>query len=55
MLKCIKCNRYTLSETCALCKLKTSEVQPPKFSVSDRFGKYRRMARMKNGDNDKGY
>jgi H/ACA ribonucleoprotein complex subunit 3 len=51
MLKCVRCGKYTLSENCFMCKAKTSVAQPPKFSAGDKYGKYRRMARVKKDEN----
>ena len=47
MKKCSKCGRYTLGEKCVICNVKTKAAEPAKFSASDKFGKYRRMARVK--------
>jgi len=41
--KCIKCDEYTLRETCPRCEEKTKNPRPAKFSPEDRYGKYRRM------------
>ncbi|MBW9221991.1 RNA-protein complex protein Nop10 [Methanothermococcus sp. SCGC AD-155-C09] len=43
MRKCPKCNRYTLKNFCNLCNEKTITIKPPRFSLEDRYGKYRRM------------
>lgn len=40
--KCGKCG-YTLKEECKCGK--TKDAHPPKFSVSDKYAKYRRIAR----------
>jgi len=50
ILKCPKCNEYTLKENCPVCKSKTVGVRPPKFSPEDRFGKYRRMMKKQLGE-----
>jgi H/ACA ribonucleoprotein complex subunit 3 len=42
ILKCKKCNLYTLEDTCTSCGEKTHEVKPPKYSPEDKYGKYRR-------------
>ncbi|MFZ1127977.1 RNA-protein complex protein Nop10 [Methanoregula sp.] len=36
---------YTLSHTCPLCGRPTMIAHPARFSVQDRFGAYRRMAK----------
>ncbi len=41
--KCYKCNYYTLKDICPICGEKTGTVKPPRFSLEDRWGKYRRM------------
>ncbi|WP_081622996.1 RNA-protein complex protein Nop10 [Archaeoglobus sulfaticallidus] len=47
--KCRNCGRYTLKESCPVCKQKTISPIPPKFSIEDRYGKYRRKLRMEKG------
>jgi len=42
ILKCPKCNNYTLKETCPEDGEKTLTPKPAKFSIQDKFGKYRR-------------
>ncbi|MDD1688872.1 MAG: RNA-protein complex protein Nop10 [Methanoregula sp.] len=47
-IRCCKTDLiYTLSATCPACGKPTSIAHPARFSVDDRYGKYRRMA--KNG------
>ncbi|MCZ7362528.1 MAG: RNA-protein complex protein Nop10 [Candidatus Methanoperedens sp.] len=50
--KC-SCGRFTLKEICPVCGKATKYSQPARFSLEDRYGKYRRMA--KRGSNDKNY
>ncbi|MBW2998000.1 RNA-protein complex protein Nop10 [Candidatus Woesearchaeota archaeon] len=38
--KCEKCSNYTLKEEC--CREKTKEIKPAKYSVEDKYAKYRR-------------
>jgi H/ACA ribonucleoprotein complex subunit 3 len=40
--RCIKCNIYTLKKSCPKCSKKTTSPKPAKFSIEDKFGKYRR-------------
>ena len=47
MLKKCACGKYSLSEKCS-CGAATKNPNPPKFSVKDRFGKYRRMVKQKD-------
>lgn len=42
ILKCPKCNNYTLNDKCIKCKVKTIDVRPPRFSLEDKYGVYRR-------------
>lgn len=42
MHKCNSCNIYTLKENCPDCGGKLNVIFPPKYSVEDRYGKYRR-------------
>ena len=41
-MKCSKCNRYTLQETCPICDERTMTPIPPRYSPQDKYGKYRR-------------
>ncbi|MBU2633776.1 MAG: RNA-protein complex protein Nop10 [Nanoarchaeota archaeon] len=45
ILKCPKCNNYTLKNNCDKCNLKTLSPKPAKFSIDDKYGKYRRLAK----------
>jgi H/ACA ribonucleoprotein complex subunit 3 len=42
--KC-SCGRYTLKEVCPVCGNETGHSRPARFSLEDRYGKYRRMAK----------
>ncbi|HLD83713.1 MAG TPA: nucleolar RNA-binding Nop10p family protein [archaeon] len=44
MLKCSTCGRYVLAE-CG-CGGKAIHAEPPKFSAADKYGRYRRMAKV---------
>ncbi len=44
---CAQCRRYTLKEKCPRCKSVTHDPKPLRYSPQDRYGKYRRMAKMK--------
>ncbi|GIU69875.1 MAG: hypothetical protein KatS3mg002_1111 [Candidatus Woesearchaeota archaeon] len=44
ILKCISCGSYGLSDVCD-CGSKRIECNPPKISLEDRYGKYRREAK----------
>ncbi|MDP2841711.1 MAG: RNA-protein complex protein Nop10 [Candidatus Methanoperedens sp.] len=41
------CGRYTLREICPLCGRTTNYSQPARFSLEDRYGKYRRIAKQR--------
>ena len=45
ILKCPKCNKYTMKETCEVCKVNTENSKPPRYSPLDKFAKYRRKAK----------
>ncbi len=42
LLKCIKCDKYTLQSTCLNCGEPTITPIPPRYSPQDKYGKYRR-------------
>lgn len=42
--KCEKCGSYSLSEKCG-CGGKTRIPNPPKFSLPDKYGRYRRLVK----------
>ncbi|RMW39588.1 MAG: RNA-protein complex protein Nop10 [Candidatus Nitrosopelagicus sp.] len=39
--KCMKCNSYTLKNTCKKCNEETKSVHPAKFSPDDKYLRYR--------------
>ena len=45
ILKCKKCSNYTLKEKCLHCGSDAVTIRPPKFSLEDKFGSYRRKAK----------
>jgi len=47
ILKCEKCGKYTMKELCS-CGGKAITTKPAKFSVDDRYAKYRREAKEQN-------
>ena len=49
ILKCIKCNTYTLEENCPSCKTNTFTPKPAKYSIEDKYGHYRRLAKAGEG------
>lgn len=43
ILKCSKCGAYTLKEICSKCGGKTLSPKPAKFSIEDKWGRWRRI------------
>jgi len=39
------CGSYTIKEKCPKCASLAKTAHPPKFSLSDKYAKYRRMAK----------
>lgn len=46
--KCNNCNIYTLNKVCHICKQPTLNPKPAKFSVEDKYGEYRRKAKLQH-------
>lgn len=46
IFKCVVCGKYTLEKFC--CEKKTIGTKPAKFRVDDKYGDYRRKARVLN-------
>ena len=42
MHKCEECNEYTLKTTCPYCGGNVKVIYPAKYSIDDKYGKYRR-------------
>ena len=42
ILKCGTCDAYTLSEECSNCNSKAILPKPPKFSLIDKYSRFRR-------------
>jgi len=42
MRKCKSCNIYTIKNTCPVCDGNLNVIYPPKYSIEDKYGKYRR-------------
>ena len=45
---CENCGRYGLGNNCKECGEKLINPEPPKFSLEDRYGKYRREEKLKS-------
>lgn len=45
ILKCYKCGRYTMKEICS-CGNKAFVAKPLKYSPDDKFGSYKRKAKL---------
>ena len=41
ILQCSKCKDYTLEKECSECNQKTITPKPARFSIEDKYGKYR--------------
>lgn len=48
MKRCSVCGKYTLDE--AHCGIAASSPHPPKFSIDDKYAKYRRMGTVQKQD-----
>ena len=46
ILKCPRCKEYTLQEKCPFCNVETYRPVPAKYSPEDRYGHYRRLAKL---------
>lgn len=46
ILKCVECGIYTLKDKCD-CGATTLDPRPAKFSIEDKWGKWRRIAKRK--------
>lgn len=49
ILKCSKCDTYTLKENCPKCGEKTLSPKPARFSPQDKWGEWRRKAKKEQG------
>ena len=45
ILRCMKCNKYTMRQACPHCGEKTIPQIPAKYSPEDPYGRYRREAK----------
>ncbi|MBT3262696.1 RNA-protein complex protein Nop10 [Candidatus Woesearchaeota archaeon] len=50
ILKCLNCNTYTLKKNCETCNNKTCTNKPAKYSPEDKYGHYRRLAKIEKGE-----
>ena len=44
--KCVECGKYTLKDKCD-CGAKALDPRPAKYSLEDKYGKWRRIAKKK--------
>ena len=44
-MKCPKCETFTMEEKCPKCSSVTIKPRPAKFSIEDKYAKYRRKAK----------
>ncbi len=47
ILRCVKCYDYTFKKICSVCNSECITTKPAKFSLDDKFGKYRRVYKEK--------
>ncbi|HLC63376.1 MAG TPA: nucleolar RNA-binding Nop10p family protein [Candidatus Nanoarchaeia archaeon] len=45
ILYCKDCNIFTTKKTCNACSKSTKSTKPAKYSLEDKMGKYRRIAK----------
>jgi len=50
ILKCEKCDIYTIERTCKNCGNNTVTNKPAKYSPEDKYGHYRRLVKMEGGN-----
>jgi len=48
IFKCDKCNIYTMNSLCPKCNSSTINPKPAKFSIEDRYGEWRRKAKLES-------
>lgn len=51
--KCLKCDRYTLKDRCPLCSSETVNPHPAKFTLDDKYLRYRISERYSMSENQK--
>jgi H/ACA ribonucleoprotein complex subunit 3 len=51
--KCFICNTYTLKDKCPRCNADTHNPHPPKFSLDDKYVRYRIAERYNKEENNK--
>jgi len=49
ILKCNKCDGYTLEKKCIVCGETATTPKPARFSPDDKYGHYRRLAKRERG------
>ncbi|MEM2637260.1 MAG: RNA-protein complex protein Nop10 [Candidatus Korarchaeota archaeon] len=52
MKRCPKCWNYTFAELCPYCGAQTQSPHPPRFSPADKWGEYRRRAKLQMESSD---
>ncbi|HLC72345.1 MAG TPA: nucleolar RNA-binding Nop10p family protein [Candidatus Nanoarchaeia archaeon] len=50
ILRCPACQNYTVQSACPKCKESCISTKPAKFSIEDKWGKYRRIAKEQSKD-----
>ena len=55
MYKCPECGIYTLEDKCPKCSGDLKVIYPPKFSIEDKYGKYRRILKKEIRDKNESH
>jgi len=50
MRRCNSCNLYTIKDVCPNCNGDLNVIYPPKYSIEDKYGKYRRKLKKETFD-----
>ena len=45
ILRCTNCGTYTMNNLCPKCNSECITTKPAKFSLEDKYGKYRRLVK----------
>ncbi|MFW9915229.1 MAG: H/ACA ribonucleoprotein complex subunit NOP10 [Candidatus Thorarchaeota archaeon] len=48
--KCVSCGQYSLAKLCRICGNTTRIAHPPRFSIQDKYARFRRALRKQKQD-----
>ncbi|MHA2270615.1 MAG: nucleolar RNA-binding Nop10p family protein [Candidatus Hodarchaeales archaeon] len=48
--KCVSCGQYSLAKSCRICGNTTRIAHPPRFSIQDKYARFRRALRRQKQD-----